>query len=777
MNRSTRQFGSLSRVAVIGNYLPRRCGIATFTTDLCEAMASEAPSVQVAAMAINDIPQGYRYPLTVRFEISQNRLTDYRLAADFLNMNQFDLVCVQHEYGIFGGNAGSHILVLLRRLRMPIITTLHTILKDPSDEQRLVLKEFAALSDRLVVMSDRSVVFLKEIYNVPESKIAFIHHGIPDVAFVDSNYYKDQFEVEGRRVILTFGLLSPNKGIEYMIDALPTIVKTYPDVAYIILGATHPNVKRTSGEEYRLFLQSRVVDLGLEKHVVFLNGFVESEKLSEFLGVADLYVTPYLNEAQIVSGTLAYALGSGKAIVSTPYWYAQDMLADKRGRFASFRNTEELASQCIYLFDNEVERHAMRKRAYTFSRAMVWREVARQYLKLFAETKADRCTKPRHAYRTDTLQPFGGELPEINLAHFRLLTDDTGILQHAKHTVPDRMHGYSADDNARALIVVLMASGLLPDDPSLGILASRYLSFLHHAFQEDNGRFRNFMSFDRKWTGEIGSEDSHGRALWALGVATVSERSEGLRRLASELFQLALPIVPRFTHPRSWAFALTGLHHYLKRFHGDSEARRVQRTLARRLHKSFVENAADDWLWPVDTVAYSNGKLPYALLLAGEDLGESEMTDMALRCLDWLVRIQTGPDKCFSPIGTNGWYPRGGTKARFDQQPIDVYTMLEACIEAYSVTAEEHWLVEARKCFEWFLGRNDLRLPVYDYASGGCRDGLHSDRANENQGAESTLAWLLSLLIMYEHHSEGSLAESLSSKAFLKRATPSPAGK
>lgn len=773
MSKSAKEFESLKRIAVVGNYLPRRCGIATFTTDLCEAMASKAPEVRVSAVAINDVPEGYRYSPTVRFEISQNRLADYRLAADFLNMNQFDLVCVQHEYGIFGGDAGSHILVLLRRLRMPIIATLHTVLKNPTTEQRLVVKDLAGVSDRLVVMSDTAVKFLKEIYGVPESKIAFIHHGIPDVPFVDSNYYKDHFGVEGRRVMLTFGLLSPNKGIEYMIEALPSIVEKYPDVVYIVLGETHPHIKRTSGEEYRLHLQRRVVDLGLDEHVIYQNRFVDIEELCEFLGAADLYVTPYLNEAQIVSGTLAYALGSGKAVVSTPYWYARDVLADKRGRLVPFRDSEKLAAECLHLFDHEVSRHAMRKRAYTYSRKMIWKEVARQYLKLFTETKAERKTRPRHAHRGHIFGPLAGELPEINLAHFRLLTDDTGIFQHAKHTVPDRTHGYCTDDNARALIVAVIASGLLPHDASLEVLAARCLSFLFHAFDKKSGCFRNFLTFDRQWADESRSEDCHGRALWALGVASVSEQSKGLKRLAAELFQRALPAVTKFGSLRAWALTLVGIHHYLERFHGDSEARRVQRVLARRLSEAFKKNAKDDWPWPEDTLSYINGKLPHALLLAGENLGNSEMREIALRSLDWLICVQTGPDNCFSPVGTHGGYKRGGTKARFDQQPIEAHAMAEACIQAYNATREQHWLVEAHRCFEWFLGRNDLRIPLYDYASGGCRDGLHPDRANENQGAESTLAWLLSLLAMYRHRSERPLETA--ARPLAQRASPSAA--
>ncbi len=760
MGHMIREFDSLRRIAVIGNYLPRRCGIATFTTDLCEAMTSEAPNAQVFAVAMNDVPEGYRYPPTVRFEIEQNTLRDYELAGDFLNMNQFDLVCVQHEYGIFGGDAGSHILLLLRELRMPIITTLHTVLKDPGDEQRVVLKELARLSDRLVVMSNTAVEFLKEVYGVAESKIALIHHGIPDVPFVDPNYYKDLLGVEGRRVILTFGLLSPGKGIEYMIGALPEVIKKYPDVVYIVLGATHPHVQRTSGREYRLSLQRQALDLGLDKHVIFHNRFVELEELCEFLGGADMYTTPYINEAQIVSGTLAYALGSGKAVISTPYWYARDMLADNRGRIVPFRNPEEIAAQCIDLFDNEVERHAMRKRAYTFCREMIWKEVARQYLRLFAETRAERRRTPRLALRPHTLDPSRGELPRIKLTHLELLTDDTGMLQHARFTVPARDHGYCTDDNARALVAVLMASQLVPADHILDALAARYLSFLEYAFNEKKGRFRNFMTYDRRWIEERGSEDSHGRSVLGLGMAVAIGQKSGQLGVSMELFQQALPALEEFSSLRSMVFGLIGIYYYLKRFHGDSEARRVMEVLADRLYGKFKEYATDDWPWPEEVLSYANAKLPHALLLSGRAMERPEMTEMGLRSLDWLVSIQKGRNNVFSPIGTDGWYRKGGTKAHFDQQPIEAHAMVEACIEAHNTTGDDRWLMEAWRCLEWFLGRNDLGLPLYDYATGGCRDGIHPDRVNENQGAESTLAWLLSLMAMDRHRSEIALAEA-----------------
>jgi glycosyltransferase involved in cell wall biosynthesis len=778
MSQTSKKLMDLRKIGVIGNYLPRRCGIATFTTDLCESMNSQAPDLDVGVVALNDVSQGYRYPPMVRFEIGQNKLRDYRLAGDFLNINQFDLVCLQHEYGIFGGDAGSHILVLLRRLRMPIITTLHTVLKDPSEEQRLVLKELARLSDRFIVMSETAVAFLKDIYGVPESKIAFIHHGIPDLPFVDPNYYKDLLGVEGRRTILTFGLISPGKGIEYMIDALPRIVQKYPDVVYIVLGATHPHVKRASGEEYRLSLQGRALELDLRDHVLFQNRFVELEELSEFLGAADLYVTPYISEAQITSGTLAYALGSGKAIISTPYWYARDLLADQRGRLTQFRSAEDLADQCIDLLDHEVPRHSMRKRAYTYARDMVWANVARRYMEVFAEARAERRRVPR-PFKSIALGSLGEELdfPEIDLKHMILLTDDTGILQHAKYSVPDRHHGYCTDDNARALIAALMASSLLPEDLSIEPLVARYLGFLLHAFDKRKGTFRSLMDYDRKWIAESPHADDHARALWALGLAARFGQSKGHVGLSVRLLQQSLPALQKHsTSPRSWAFAIIGIYHYLKRYHGDSECRRSIEDLATRLHSRFEEHATDKWPWPENSLSYANAKLPQALILSGVLLQREDMKEMGFRALDWLLRIQTSDSGYFSPVGTHGWLRRGGHKARFDQQPIEAHAMIDACIAAHRHTGDDQWIREARRCFEWFLGRNDLHLPLYDSATGGCRDGLHSDRVNENQGAESTLAWLMSLFTMYRHRNETALAmakKSLPQEAFVGDKNPS----
>ncbi len=742
------RYQTTKKIALIGNFLPRQCGIATFTTDLLTAISNENPAGESWAVVMNDIPEGYDYPESVRFEINQRILDEYRMAADFLNMNSVDVVCLQHEFGIFGGENGSHVLELVGNLRMPVITTLHTVLKEPSPGQMAITKRIAQLSDRLVVMSNAARRILRETYGIADEKIVLIHHGIPDVPFVDPNYYKDQYGVEGRNVILTFGLLSPGKGIENMIDALPDIVARHPETIYIVLGATHPNIKREQGEEYRLSLQRRARSLGVGDHILFHNRFVDLKELCEFLGAADIYVTPYLNREQIVSGTLAYALGSGKAVVSTPYRYAEEMLADGRGRLVPFQDPKALAEQVNDLLSHGVERHAMRKRAYNFCRQMVWKEVARGYLELFESVKKERESRPRPVFRARTMGSAPRENPHPKLDHIIRLTDDVGILQHAKFTVPDRNHGYCTDDNARALIALLMARNMMADIRTTAELAHTYLSFVLHAFNEKTGRFRNFMSYDRQWLEEAGSEDSHGRALWSLGEAVRLANSYEIQAAAQTVFEKAMPVLAEFKSPRAWAFALVGINAYLERFSGDSEVRRMREKLAENLMSLFHENATAEWPWIEDVVTYANGKIPQALIISGKGLANRQMLEAGLQSLDWLVKIQTDPKGYFVPVGNRGWYPRDGEKSRFDQQPLEALNMIEACRDAYEATGDPAWLDHAQRCVEWFLGRNDLNIPLYDHRSGGCCDGLQSDGPNRNQGAESTLVCFLSLLNM-----------------------------
>ncbi len=745
MKNRTTEFG---KVAFLGNYVPRHCGIATFTADICESVASEAPDVECLATAMNDTPEGYDYPDRVRFEVAQNDLDEYRQLADFLNLGRVDLVCLQHEYGIFGGPAGSHLLLAQRRLRMPVVTTLHTVLREPNDIQRQVLTEVCQLSDRVVVMSERSRQYLTEIYGVPAGKVDLIHHGIPDMPFVDPNFYKDMFGVEGRRVILTFGLLSPNKGIENVIRALPPVVERFPDVVYLVLGVTHPHVKRESGEEYRVSLQRLARELSVSDHVMFYNRFVDISELCQFLGAADLYVTPYLNPAQAVSGTLAYAVGTGKAVVSTPYWYAEELLADGRGRLVPFTDDAAMADTIVTLFANEAERHAMRKQAYAFGRQMIWKEVARSYIDTFHRAAEERLRTPVFVDRVPVETPLDMDLPELNLNHLLTLTDDTGIIEHARNTVPNLSEGYTTDDNSRALIVALRAYEHDKDTAGLQRLANRYLAFVDYAFNRKAGRFRNRLGYDRRWEEDAGSEDSHGRALWGLGTVVGGSHNNAFVALAMNLFDAALPAVELFSSPRAWAYTLLGVCSYIKRFPGASNARRVRDALAHRLLEMYRSGAETDWPWFERSLAYGNARLSQALIRAGADTGNKEMTDAGLRSLDWLVTIQTAEAGNFSPIPNTGWH-RGTPRPRFDQQPIEAQSMVEACFRAWRITKEKRWRDAMTTTFEWFLGRNDLGRPVYDYATGGCHDGLHPEGVNDNEGAESTLAFLGSLLTLH----------------------------
>jgi glycosyltransferase involved in cell wall biosynthesis len=749
MSLKRRYHPNLQNIAFIGNYIPRQCGIATFTNDLLQAVSNELPQSTCWAIAMNDRPQGYSYPKQVRFELNVNRLADYQLAAEFLNVNDIDVVCLQHEFGIYGGDYGSHIMALLRNLHMPIVSTLHTLQPNPQPRIQKIIKTIDNVSDRLIVMSHQAKTLLQESYKISAEKINVIHHGIPDVPFIDPNFFKDQFGVEGKNVILTFGLINPGKGIEIMINALPKIIQKHPDVIYIVLGATHPNIKREHGESYRYSLQIRARELGVEDHIIFYNRFVELKELCEFLGTADIYVTPYLNKEQIVSGTLAYALGTGKAIISTPYWYAEEILADGKGIIVPFNDPDSMAEQIVKLLDNEVERHNIRKKAYMFSRDMIWREVARNYIKIFAEVVEKRLSQPKAIVRMKSLRSASFEMPQPKFNHLYRLTDDVGILQHANFIIPNRKHGYCTDDNARALIVVLLAQDLLFEDDLLENLDCCYLSFLLHAFNEKNGRFRNFLGYDRKWLEDKGSEDCHGRAVWSLGITVALAKIKEFGDQALTIFNKAVSVLSKFNSPRALAFGLVGIHAYLARFGGDSKIKRFREKIANRLFDFYCLNASDEWLWIEDILTYDNGKIPQALLMSGQWLQRGDMVEAGLRSLEWLIKIQTNHKGQFTPIGNSGWFRRDGEKARFDQQPLEAQSILEACVEAFKITQDQKWIMEARRCLEWFLGRNDLNIPLYNYKTGGCYDAITSTGPNINQGAESTLAWLLSLLNMY----------------------------
>lgn len=738
---------AVSSVAVLGNYLPRQCGIATFTTDLVAALSEPSLALSCGVVAMNDVDKRYDYGEPVVFEIAQSELSSYHRAADFLNVGGFDALSLQHEYGIFGGKAGAHILSTLEHVRMPIITTLHTVLGSPSRDQRKVMDEILRLSSRIVVMSQNGAALLHEVHGVPLQEIDVIPHGIPILP--DRAASRRRLRVDETIQLLTFGLLSPDKGIEYVIDSLPEVVARFPEVKYVIVGATHPQLKESQGEAYRRSLQLRAHKLGVTNHVVFHDRFVSARELAEFLAACDVYLTPYLNPEQITSGTLAYAVGTGKAVISTPYRYAQELLAEGRGLLVPPRDAPAIAEALIHLLEDPLKIAGLRERAEAYGVDMTWKAVAAKYKSCFNQAHDELATLRREQVKKGAWGAPGIELPELNLRHVKTLTDDTGILQHAVYSVPRYEDGYCVDDNARALLLMTLLDEGGSDDPTATrTLSTRYLAFVSHAFNPGTRRFRNFMNFSREWTEESGSEDSHGRTLWALGTVVGRANEPGRTSLAGQLFHNALPVVKEFSSPRASAFSLLGIAEYLRAFEGDREVENLQRLLSEKLLSRFSRNFDQPWPWCEDGLYYDNARLPQALIVSGRCLKDEELVRSGIAALNWLTKLQVTEGGFFAPVGSNGFYRRGQSKAQFDQQPVDACATVAACLDAWRATGEKRWAREMWSAFNWFLGENDVSASLYDPSTRGCKDGLHVDRPNENQGAESTLAFLLSLVDM-----------------------------
>ncbi len=735
---------TIRRVAFIGNSLPRRCGIATFTTDLQTAVERAIPELATGIVAMSDAGGNYDYPQSVLFTVKDQERIDYIRAAHFLNSQQFDVVCLQHEFGIFGGEAGGHIIALLSRLKMPIVTTFHTVLARPKVSQRSVMGQIIALSSKVIVMAEKGRELLQKVYGVPPEKVEVIPHGIPDVEFVDPDNAKAELGFAGKPAILTFGLLSPNKGIEVMIDAMPQILERCERAVYIVLGATHPNLVRDHGESYRKSLQTRAKQLGIEDHVVFLDQFVDHATLLKFITMCDVYVTPYLSEAQMTSGTLAYSFGLGKAVVSTPYWHAQELLADGQGVLVPFGAVDAIGQEVADLLTDDNRRNAMRHSAYVNSRSMTWAKTAERYLAIFQSVRKQHRLKlvPSHTRKDAPMR--NAPPPTLETSHFLAMCDDTGLFQHAIHAVPDRSHGYCVDDNARALIVACYldngSTTLLP-----AALTFRFAAFIQHAWNPDRRRFRNFMSFDRRWLEESGSEDSHGRTLWALGVCAAQDKDLTRRDWASALFAKALPVVEEFSSPRAWAFALLGLAALGAERTLDHELLRIQRALADRLQGIFSEVETPDWIWFEKGLSYDNARLSQAMILTGVALQHNTFIRTGLRSLRWLSGIQTTTAGYFRPVGSDTFGDLHQPPKHFDQQPLEAAAMISACAAAVEADGDTQWDAEAIRAFGWFLGKNDLGLTLVDIAAGSCCDGLHPDRRNENRGGESVVSYLLAL--------------------------------
>ncbi len=728
-------------VGIIGNYVPRQCGLATFTTDVATWVSSTlGPGSDVFVVAMNDRPEGYDYPPMVRFEVLASNPRDYPRAADFLNLSEIDLVCVQHEFGIFGGSRGNYISDLLRDLRKPVVTTAHTVLPHPEPDRREALSEVCALSDAIVVMSDKSTDFLEEHYGVPREKVFLIHHGVPDMPFEDSGKHKQRWGLEGRTVLLTFGLLHPRKGIEYMVKAMPEIVRRFDDVVYVVLGATHPPVKRREGEKYRFALKQLARELGVEDNVVFYDRFVSLEELTSFLAACDIYVTPYLDMNQVVSGTLAYALGLGKPAISTPYYYASELLADGRGVVVPVEDPAAFSRAAVDLLSDPGRMGEMRRRAYALGHEMRWEVVSRQYVDLFEKVLAGREAAPAPAAPRKAIKLR--DLPRPRLDHLVRLTDSTGLMTAAHFDIPDRAGGYRTEDNALALEAAVLHRVVTDDDTGLD-LARTYLGLLRY-MQLQDGRFHDRLNYDKSYADDSGGQECLGKALEGLGVTVALEEEEALVSFAKLMFDEAL-VGLELSYPRSMAYAACGCYHYLTRFPGASLAEAALERLASDLLEAYRRNAREGWEWFEDELTYANGLLPRALFLAFRATGDERYRRTAADSLGFLTRV-CFTDGYFDLVGDQGWFRRGGERAKFNQLPIEVASLVGAYVDAFTVTRSDDYLELARAAFEWFLGRNALNVPLYDFAMFACSDALMVQGVSPNMGAEATVAWLISLL-------------------------------
>lgn len=738
------------KLAFIGTYPPRECGIGTFTRNLFNAMLDkniDATSEREGfVVAMNDNDLTYDYPEEVKLTIRQQHQGDYLKAAKFINLSGADLCVLEHEFGIFGGESGVYILPLLHRLEVPLVITLHTILKTPSYNEKAILIEICKMAQIIVVMSHKAIEFLTKVYGIPKDKIAFIEHGVPDIHFSQEKS-KKEFKLEHKKVLLTFGFISRNKGIETVIRALPDVVAAYPEVIYIILGKTHPHVLRHSGEEYRIFLMRLVKNLHLEKHVVFLNEFINEQDLFKYLYASDIYITPYLNEAQITSGTLSYAVGVGSAVISTPYWHAAEMLAEGRGKLFDFNDSGSLTTALMELLDDPAKHSAIKRKAFDYGKKITWPKTGEKYVGVAAEIlKRGQRVIDKKDSALDLLI-----LPPFSLTHINRLTDDTGIIQHAKFGIPNLKEGYCLDDNARALLMVLMAYRQMKDQRALE-LSPIYLSYIHY-MQNANGTFRNFLSFNRNFLDEVGSEDSFGRTIWALGYLLGNAPNDAYYQTGKMVFFNAAPNFEKLRSIRSIANTMIGISLYLKSNLSDDAMIERLRNLAGTLQRHYLENKSTDWYWYENLLAYDNGILPLAMLHAAEILHDQKITKIAISTMDFLTS-HTLKGNYLSIIGNEKWYKKEGERSVYAQQPIDAMAMVLMYYQAYHLTRDKDYLSKLYTSFLWFLGENDLRMSLYDFETKGCCDGFESYGVNRNQGAESSLAYLISHLTVLEAHED-----------------------
>jgi glycosyltransferase involved in cell wall biosynthesis len=730
------------KIAYIGTYPPRECGIGTFTRNLYKSMITDDKPVTDSRegfiVAMNDHELTYDYPEEVKLTIRQEHQRDYLSAAKFINLSGADLCILEHEFGIFGGQNGVYILPLLHRLEIPLVVTLHTIIKSPSYDEKAVLVEICKMATKVIVMSHKAIEFLTTIYNVDKSKVVYIEHGVPDLQF-NKHESKKEFNLQNKKVLLTFGFISRNKGIETVIKALPKVIKKYPEVLYMVLGKTHPNVLRYSGEEYRIYLQQLVKSLKLGEHVFFLNEFLNQKELFKYLSASDIYVTPYLNEAQVTSGTLSYAIGVGSAVVSTPYWHATDLLAEGRGRLFNFNDSGGLSDILLELLDKPDVLEMLRQKAFNYGKEITWPKTGEKYRSVAEEIFSG---KPEVMTKKETIIDLL-ILPPFSLAHILRLTDDTGIIQHAKFGIPNLKEGYCLDDNARALLMVLMAYRQKKDSEALK-LAPIYLSYINY-MQNKDGTFRNFLSFSRNFLDETGSEDSFGRTIWALGYLVANAPNDAYYQTGRLVFLDASVNFEKIKSIRGIANTMVGISYYLRSNPSDDSMIQILKNLSFKLIKHYDENSSPDWKWFESLLAYDNGMLPLALLHSAQILKDEKIIEIALESMSFLTDI-TLKDGYLSIVGNEKWYKKDSERSMYAQQPVDALAMVLMYHQAFHLTQDKEYLNKLFASFMWFLGENDLRMSLFDFETKGCCDGFESYGVNRNQGAESSLAYLISHL-------------------------------
>lgn len=734
------------KIAYIGTYPPRECGIGTFTENLVKSINEDPDTSEGVIVALSDHEEDYAYPKEVKLVIHQEQQEDYLEAANFINLSGADICVLEHEFGIFGGQSGVYILPLLHRLQIPLIVTLHTILETPSYNEKAILKEICKMASKVVVMTRKAISFLTTIYDVPDKKIKLIEHGVPDIQF-DAVRTKKEFKLEAKKLLLTFGFIGRNKGIETVIKALPKAIETHPDIVYMVLGKTHPNVMRHSGEEYRNYLQLLVKHLGLSNHVLFLNEFIDQDELFKYLSACDIYITPYINEAQITSGTLSYAMGAGCAVISTPYWHAQELLEDGKGRLFDFKDSEKLSDILVDLLDHPTVLSDLQRKASDYGTTITWPKTGQRYIQLAKDILNE---PPQPVIKKETIvDPL--LLPPFSLTHIKRLTDDTGIIQHAKFGIPNLKEGYCLDDNARALLMAAMAYQQKKDITALEFMPV-YLSYIHY-MQNEDGSFRNFLSFNRNFLDEVGSEDSFGRTIWALGYLLGNAPNDAYYQTGKLVFFNAVPHFEKLQSIRSIANTMIGISYYLKTNPSDEDMTERLRTLAENLVQHYADNQTKDWHWFESLLAYDNAMLPLALLHAAQILNDTKITKVAMVTMDFITE-HTMINGNLSVIGNREWYIKDGERSMFAQQPIDALAMVLMYHQAFLLTKDKEYLNKLFTSFMWFLGENDLRMSLYDFETKGCCDGFENYGVNRNQGAESTLAYLISHLTVLQAYEQ-----------------------